>query len=147
LLRAAIDTEIKIERQDGEGAAAQVTKQRDLECGLPMAFKLRTMELGKNARGKAITSCVVDPVAARGAVLSEAEQEAKEILENLVFDSPGMTVQIGAWRKAIMSNEKIMSGQSGQDKTARYKRWHRLRDDLKKHGIVEIYGKNVRLRK
>jgi hypothetical protein len=61
LLRAATDTEIEvIADRDAEISAAKVTKQRDMEVSGEFAFKLKTVELGKNDRGKIITSCVVE---------------------------------------------------------------------------------------
>lgn len=59
LLRAATDTEIEV-TADGPTRTARVTKQRDLECTGEFVFTLKTVELGTNARGKPITSCVVD---------------------------------------------------------------------------------------
>jgi hypothetical protein len=53
-LRAATDTELEI--RDGLILA---TKQRDGEMRKPLAFGLEVVELGVNARGKMMTSCVV----------------------------------------------------------------------------------------
>jgi hypothetical protein len=62
LLRAATDTEIEvIADRDAQISAAKVTKQRDMEVDGEFAFKLKTVELGKNDRNKIITSCVVEP--------------------------------------------------------------------------------------
>lgn len=59
-LRAAVDTEIEVFRPDGEHVSTvRVTKQRDLEPSDPMPFSLKVIELGKNSRGKPVTSCVV----------------------------------------------------------------------------------------
>jgi hypothetical protein len=61
LLRAATDTEIEVVAdRDAQISAAKVTKQRDMEVDGEYAFKLKTVELGKNDRGKIITSCVVE---------------------------------------------------------------------------------------
>lgn len=58
-LRAATDTEIEIE--PGEGfSVARVEKQRELELGGEYVFSLSVVELGKNQRGKPVTSCVVE---------------------------------------------------------------------------------------
>ncbi len=59
-LRAAIDTEIEISRAEGaDQRIVRVKKQRDLEIVPPMAFTLETVHLGKNGRGKPVTSCIV----------------------------------------------------------------------------------------
>lgn len=63
LLRAATDTEIEISRADtASPSVARVTKQRELEIEGQFVFKLRTVELGTNRRGKPVTSCVVEPL-------------------------------------------------------------------------------------
>ena len=62
-LRAATDTEIEVTRSDSKAASfARVTKQREMEIEGEFGFKLRTVELGTNRRGKPVTSCVVEPV-------------------------------------------------------------------------------------
>ena len=60
-LRAATDTEIEILAGNG-GSTARVTKQRELEGGGEFPFRLETVTIGKNSRGKDVTSCVVRPV-------------------------------------------------------------------------------------
>lgn len=61
-LRAAVDTSISIERLEDSGiTVATVEKQRDLPKGDRFAFRLAPVELGRNKRGKPVTSCVVDP--------------------------------------------------------------------------------------
>jgi hypothetical protein len=63
LLRAATDTEIEISRAEGsEVSLMRVTKQRELESGDDVAFRLEIVTLGVNRRGKPLTSCVaVEP--------------------------------------------------------------------------------------
>jgi len=59
-LRAAVDTEIKISRSsDSEVSHVKVTKQRDMPKNSSMAFRLNSLHLGTNRRGKPITSCIV----------------------------------------------------------------------------------------
>lgn len=58
-LRAATDTEILIEGQNGTRTAT-VTKQRDLETGEPMPFELVPVTIGTDPDdGQDITSCTV----------------------------------------------------------------------------------------
>lgn len=60
LLRAATDTEIEVARDSKDSPSiARVTKQRELEIEGEFAFRLEVVELGKNRRGKAVTSCAV----------------------------------------------------------------------------------------
>lgn len=53
-LRAAVDTEIQI-----ADSVATVTKARDSERAAPMPFRLHVVDLGTDADGDPITSCVV----------------------------------------------------------------------------------------
>ena len=63
-LRAATDTEIEIEKIDERkierASLAKNTKQRDLDCSTHIPFQLEVEELGKNKRGRAVTSCKVN---------------------------------------------------------------------------------------
>jgi hypothetical protein len=56
--RASCDTEIEIEAGEGM-SVARVTKQRELEIGGEFGFGLDVVELGRNGRGKPVSSCVV----------------------------------------------------------------------------------------
>lgn len=62
-LRAAVDTEIEIARdEDANHTIVKVTKQRDLPIIPHMAFTLESVSLGQNKRGEAVTSCIVKHV-------------------------------------------------------------------------------------
>jgi hypothetical protein len=61
-IRAAIDVEIETTRlADDGGFVAEVTKERDLPIGDRFGFKLDVVEMGRNPRGKPVTTCVVVP--------------------------------------------------------------------------------------
>jgi hypothetical protein len=141
LLRAAIDTEIEVWRSEGtEGAiGVTVTKQRDLEIGRGFAFKLVSVGVGTNARGKPLTSCVVEATTMKP-VLNEVEQEALEILKKKQLEGETAYVQMADWRKAVLSAEGLLPGQTPD---AKGKQWQRLRNALKKKGMIEISGGTV----
>lgn len=97
-LRAAVDTEIEIvAEEDGASVSrrAVVVKQRELPKGSIFDFALRVVELGTNARGKPVTSCIVDNPggeASAGAALSHRrlskhQQRALEVLADLVAEA------------------------------------------------------------
>jgi RecA-family ATPase len=66
-LRAATDTEIEVSREYGsKQSVARVNKQRDLDGGTEFPFQLVPVELGRNQRGKPVTSCVVRHLDAEG---------------------------------------------------------------------------------
>lgn len=75
LLRAATDTEIEVSRADKDAPiVAVVTKQREIEVAGRFAFRLETVTLGMNRRGKPVTSCVVRPVDGTDGVTDEKKR-------------------------------------------------------------------------
>lgn len=60
-LRGAVDLEIEVTR-DGEDRAARVSKQKDGEDGAVFPFRLQVVDLGTDAEGEPVTSCVVEHV-------------------------------------------------------------------------------------
>jgi AAA domain-containing protein/bifunctional DNA primase/polymerase-like protein/primase-like protein len=60
-LRAAADTEIEVSRNADHRTAA-VTKMKDGEDGAEFAFKLVPVDIGVDADGDPVTSCVVEPL-------------------------------------------------------------------------------------
>lgn len=83
-LRAAVDTEIEISRQDAESPSQiKIVKQREMEMIEPMAFSLKSTVLGVNKRKKEVTSCVVVPCA-----VVTVEKEIKlTSIEKFIFDA------------------------------------------------------------
>lgn len=74
-LRAAVDTEIEISREDDKSPSKiKVVKQREMETGDELFFTLSAIELGLNQRNKPVTSCVVLP--------AEAVEENKTVRLN-----------------------------------------------------------------
>jgi AAA domain len=61
-LKAALDTEITLEAQDDGLRVATVTKQRDYPSGERFAFRLCSVDLGRDADGDAVMTCVVEHV-------------------------------------------------------------------------------------
>ena len=61
-LRAAVETEIELSYDEATGLrTALATKQRDLEGGRKFHFKLNVIELGHDADGDPVTTCVIVP--------------------------------------------------------------------------------------
>jgi AAA domain-containing protein len=90
LLRAATDTEIEVTR-DAKISTARVTKQRELPADGAFAFALRSVELGHDTDGDAVTSCVVEEAGeATGAsvqrdrALPPAQRRALELLAEAI---------------------------------------------------------------
>lgn len=63
-LRAAIDTEIEVTKEDGaEIIEAKATKQRDMVVGRTFHYRLREVVLGEDRDGDPVTSCIVERAA------------------------------------------------------------------------------------
>ena len=119
-LRAAIDTEIELVRDDRGQITAEITKQRDGPTGYRFAYNLRQVELGEDQDGDIVTTCLVEPadaleanrVGATGSAL-----RALELLSGLIEDGgeiikkaqyPGTAfVAIDVWREACVAPGKL----------------------------------------
>lgn len=115
-LRAAIDTEIELVRDELGQITAEVTKQRDGPTGYRFAYNLRQVELGEDQDGDIVTTCLVEPADA-----SEADRvgatgsalRALELLSGLIEDGgkivrkaqyPGSAcVAFDVWREACIA--------------------------------------------
>ena len=72
---ANIDQVILVERNETTKVrTAVLDKQKDAEARLRLQFELKALEVGQNADGKAMTSCVCLPVGLKDAVRREEEQ-------------------------------------------------------------------------
>lgn len=65
-LRAAIDTEIELSRDDSGVITAEITKQRDGPTGVKFNYTLRQIELGQDQDGDPVTTCLVNPAESVG---------------------------------------------------------------------------------
>lgn len=62
-LRAAVDTEIEISRDQGANhSTVRIVKQREMNMGQDTYFSLETVSLGANKYGEDVTSCIVMPI-------------------------------------------------------------------------------------
>jgi len=59
-LRAAVDTEIELTRDDFGVITAEVTKQCDGPTGYKFGYILRQIELGRDQDGDPVTTCLVE---------------------------------------------------------------------------------------
>jgi len=90
-LRAAVDTEVEISRDDPNSPSMiKVVKQREMEMMEDMCFSLQKVELGENRRGKEVSSCVAIPVEytpqVKTAKLSDIQQFVYEALVDCVLE-------------------------------------------------------------
>jgi hypothetical protein len=92
-LGAAIDAELEI-----DGGKITATKQRDIELGDPIGFKLHPMVVGIDSDGDEITSCVVLPSATPVDELPALKGNAKNAISVLCDLAPdNAPVSTEAW--------------------------------------------------
>ena len=142
-LRAALDAEIVLARDDDGVIGATLAKARDGATGARLAFRLRQVELGVDEDGDPVTSCVVAPENAAASHPQEpgkAGRVALEALDALIAASgPSDGVTLDAWRDAA-----IAAGVSGaSERPAQRAGFHKARQQLEALGLVEVEGQFV----
>ena len=151
LLRAATDTEIEISRDPGANiSTAKIKKQREMDDEGEFAFRLESVHLGTNRRGKAVTSCVVREAdgQARDTTLGRDAQAALNVLFELVKeegrnDFPGIPVDSASvpeswWRERFYDRCKI-----GASPEAKRKAYRRAVDELADRDRVGVLADRV----
>lgn len=134
-LRAAIDTEIELTRDDLGQITAEVTKQRDGPTGYRFAYNLRQVELGEDQDGDIVTTCLVEPSDA-----SEADRVgvtgsalgALVLLKGLIDDGGKIVrkaqylgspcIDFDTWREACIA-PSALSQSSEKDTREKAFRW------------------------
>lgn len=153
-LRAAVDTELEVERTDS-GRVMRVRKNRDGDDGGALAFNLQVVTIGTDAEGAAVTSCVAVatsdkvPAKKRGRSTSKSDwQIGADYLQNTVIDAP---VEVGNSSrlptsvpvttvqrfKEALERASIIDGETAD---SRRQQWKRLKDNMRKHGALMIEG-------
>jgi hypothetical protein len=92
LLRAAVDTEIEVAKDETAGLiTVTVTKQRDHQTGDRFAFNPIRIELGNDDDGDPVTSCILEPVGCAGAAklkpkkIAPAAKQALDLLHEAMI--------------------------------------------------------------
>jgi hypothetical protein len=112
-LRAAADAEIEVSR-NADHRIATVTKMKDGEDGAKFAFKLVPIEIGVDADGEPVTSCVVEPllVVPRSTCRDPQPGTLQRLLLNLIRDDLSADGQVSAIEAAAM---RVLPKPSGRD--------------------------------
>lgn len=156
LLRAAIDTEIEVIRDQSRGISfARVTKQRELPVEDELAYRLEVIELGTNPRGRPVTSCVVLPVndeikkprAEQEQTLPASVERAHKILVDCIAKHgrimegepaipPFPAVKQQEWHEELRKAGLTEEGKPDSERSLR----SRYRKELAERGIIGIFG-------
>ena len=124
-LRAAVDTEIEVTKNDEGIITAEVKKQRDGRTGDKFSFTLKSVPLGEDQDGEQITSCILEPTenpAQKKRTLSDRQQRALQILHNLLAErgergapksgmSAVMHVRVEHFRMALKQGNIVSSNE------------------------------------
>lgn len=152
-LRAAIDTEIELKRDDLGIITAEVKKQRDGPTGYKFNYQLRQVDLGWDQDGDQITTCLVEPVDnadASRVVVTEAAQGALSVLDRVLSEKgkvvrgpsyPGTPcVTLEEWREACL---EIGAVSSSENDDTRARMFRKCRDQLTQAGLVLVRNELV----
>lgn len=85
-LRAATDTEIEVQNENG-ARAAQVTKQRDYQGGETFAFDIEQVFLGMDQDGDDVSSCVVVPTDSEEFKAARVAAKGKGRNQQIIMDA------------------------------------------------------------
>jgi len=152
-LRAAIDTEIELTRDDEGMITAEITKQRDGPTGVKFNYMLRQVELGKDQDGDPVTTCLVEPAVSVGTdrvVLNGPAKVALDILDELLVTKgevvrkpqcPGSKCALHSdWMEASITSGEL----SASDKRETHRRiFNRVVDGLRKKKLIILRDDRV----
>jgi hypothetical protein len=123
-LRAATDTELEVVKSATEQLGTiSATKQRDMDAGPPIGFKLEPVVIGQNADGMPVTSCVAIPAAVqtKPVDLSPSATKALQVLQDACLG--GGRVSLEKWEEAFIDEHYSKNPRSGETAFSRgYKR-------------------------
>lgn len=147
-LRAAIDTEIELSRDDFGLITAKLTKQRDGATGGEFAFTLRQVELGRDQDGDPVTTCLVEPAVPSEdgrAVVTEAARKALSVLdkalaaEGEIVRKPqypgGRCIPLERWRETCLEPGVISDAESRE---ARSRTFLKCREQLVERKLIMV---------
>lgn len=156
-LRAAVDTEIEVQKEPSGGTSiARVTKQRDLPTDDEFGFTLEPFVLGTDTRGNPVSSCVVIPTetpptgnAGRARPWPPSEREAYNLLKEAIANEGGtveirpgelkMVVAESTWRKYCLRGLITLSNNPDSARRA----FNRAARGLRLKHAVDVLDGNV----
>jgi hypothetical protein len=152
VLPFATDTVIEIMREPGSDlATAQINKQRDGATGPILNFILKVIELGTDADGDRITSCVIEATDQKPARrMTDRQRRALDVLNNILADhgkpapeakhypAGAAVVPIDLWRECLTS-----AGVLDKDASNPRQDFKRLKDQLTERGLVGEWNRLI----
>lgn len=123
-LLGAIDTELEV-----GGGCVTASKQRDVEMGAPIGFRLKPVVVGLDEDGDEMTSCVVEPdqVAAANGPKGKLQGNAKRAFEVLCDLRPNnLPITVAEWKEGC---EDFLSSRKAA--------FYDIRNTLRKKGYID----------
>jgi hypothetical protein len=155
-LKGGVDTVLLIE--SGSPRRISVTKQKDAEFASDMAFNLRSVDLGNDEDGDAVTSCVIEmtdaaPRQSRGVKLADGPKLALSALERAIreagqfppadlpdeFTRPGVSFKVATvkdWQALAI----IATADPDKSADTIARTFRRNREKLQALKIVHVHG-------
>ncbi|WP_020586374.1 helicase RepA family protein [Desulfobacter curvatus] len=143
-LKGALDTEYRLEKDDTGTVRMSNTKMKDFEPPAPMAFKIRSVELGiKDKYGQEIIGGILDGIEYKSPAKTPAKKQGKwqaicqGILMDL-FEEHRRNLEKGNFdpndAKVLISDVRERAVLQGLNP----KNWHRYLNDLKKLNNIKV---------
>jgi AAA domain len=152
-LAGADDAQIMVTRDKNENVIAKVEFMKDAEGGAVIASKLEPVDLGTDAEGDSLSSCVAVPAeaAAAEAKLPKGADLALEVLRKLLASSVD---SIAAPKEASLPagtrvcrqakwREHYYDVSPAEDQRAKQKAFRRAHDALIKAKLIDFWGEYV----
>lgn len=130
-LRAATDTEIELEVEEGGLRIAKTTKQRDMEPKPPFGFTLAVHDLGSDEDGDTVTTCTILPV----------DEETMKDAKAKKPTGTNQKIVLQAFQQ-LRSDGIGMSNPAGTGWPEVGTRWCISEEVLKKHAIGKLSDKS-----
>lgn len=130
-LRAATDTEIELEVEEGGLRIAKTTKQRDMEPKPPFGFTLDIHQLGDDEDGDSVTTCTILPV----------DEETMKDAKAKKPTGTNQKIVLQAFQQ-LRSDGIGMSNPAGTGWPEVGTRWCISEEVLKKHAIGKLSDKS-----
>ena len=138
---AALDTNLEVtSTPGGTGYVWTAKKIKDGQCGIQGPFKRDIVELGEDADGDAITSCVIRPdesvraEAAPREKLNAVMQTGMKSFESCIREHGGGGVWLDDWRKHFYAAD------TAENEDTKRKNFNRARRDLENRGHLQVHN-------
>ena len=127
LLNGALDASVHLRKGDDEIVKGRLTKNRNGPCDRPLAFTIRSEEIGEDEDGDAVTAAIADPLARiPPPPLTEKAEVALMTLENLQGAAVA-AISEGEWRAATITEPDLCESEKPDSRRAAFRR---ARDEL-----------------